>query len=246
MNVISWNLNHRTIEKPIPDTVVDFFRLKNPDIIILNEFVDGVSRDIFKNDLKDLGYEHQQISDKLDIHNQIFIASKHEIQAGDLEAPQLDDASKSNFLHATVPQANIELVGFRAPYYKTAALRKEHWGQVYTIMNSVGSRPICFIGDVNTDPFRDSPRALKEVSLPDAEQFIAPNPQGDWSYKSINGKHTSRIDHAFISSALEYANPEYITTFGDITLAGSKADQPITDHAVLSIDLINPEAQPTS
>jgi exonuclease III len=52
MKIISWNLNHRTIEKPIPDDVVIFFDKYAPDIIALNEYVDGESRNEFKHNLK--------------------------------------------------------------------------------------------------------------------------------------------------------------------------------------------------
>ena len=237
MNIISWNLNHRTNEKPIPDEAVEFFRLKNADVIILNEFVDAPSRDSFKEALRALGYTHQSISPKFKKHNQIFIASKHEIVLGDLEAPPMDNASKGNFLHVILPQHNMELVGFRAPSYKTAALRREYWNQVYTIMDIAKARPICFIGDVNTNPFKKAGDDITEITLPDVCGYRAPNPKGDWSYKSINGKYATRIDHAYLSDSLDYSNPEYIVSYEGITLAGSKYDHPVTDHAVYSIDL---------
>ncbi len=239
MNIISWNLNHRTLEKRIPDETIEFFRLKNADIIILNEYVDGPSRALFKESLRNLGYIYQQISHRLGNSNQLYIASKHEIHVGDLVAPQMDDSSKCNFLHVTFPTQNVEIVGFRAPCYTKATTKKLYWSLFHSIMNSASDRSICFIGDVNNDPFYKQPEGTAEVMLKEATAYRVPNPEGEWSYKSINGKHTSRIDHAYLSPSVSSNNPEYITTYKGITLAGSKTDNPVTDHAAYSIEIWN-------
>ena len=41
MKLISWTLNHRTLEKPIPPDVLRFFEEFDADLISLNEYVDG-------------------------------------------------------------------------------------------------------------------------------------------------------------------------------------------------------------
>jgi len=41
--------------------------------------------------------------------------------------------------------------------------------------------------------------------------YSIPNPIGEWSYISIDGKKSLRIDHAYIFSSLEYSSAKYIT-----------------------------------
>jgi exonuclease III len=140
VRVVSWNLNHRTIEKPIPSEAIKFFEAFDSDLIILNEFVDGESRLAFRAELDEIGYKHQLISSKIGKQNQVFIASKTEISRGNLNSPQQDDAAKTNFLHVSIDGTNIEIVGFRAPAYKSFKERQTYWVELAAIMESVASR----------------------------------------------------------------------------------------------------------
>ena len=55
MKIASWNLNHRTIEKPLPPEAMTFFEAFDADLIALNEFVDGKSRSAFRAELDRMG-----------------------------------------------------------------------------------------------------------------------------------------------------------------------------------------------
>lgn len=235
MKIISWNLNHRTLEKPIPDNAVIFFKKYSPDIIALNEYVDCESRFIFKQQLAGLGYSYQLISPKISNHNQIFIASKFEISLGDIAAPDFDGSSLTNFLHVKLANYPLEIVGFRAPAYKLLSERNEYWQQIAKIINNLEERKIIFLGDINYDPFYGVSASAPEIKFKLSTYFKIPNPHGDWSYISTNGKNKSRIDHAIISDDIEVTDVKYISAYEDITLAGSKNDMAITDHAVLSL-----------
>ncbi|MEH6453236.1 MAG: endonuclease/exonuclease/phosphatase family protein [Psychromonas sp.] len=237
MKTISWNLNHRTCEKSIPTSIIKFFRDYQPDTIILNEYVDGESRASFKQDLYDMGYRYQLVSPYQKKHNQIFIVSRHSMVCGDLIPPNLDGHATTNFLHIVFPDSLIEIVGFRAPAYKSALLRNQYWDQVRLIMEKASDRPVCFIGDANYNPFLRASAGADDMKYDHVPSYCIPNPTGDWSYMSIDGTKTSRIDHAFLSSFLRGTDAAYISTFQDIVLAGSKDDLAITDHAVYSINL---------
>lgn len=119
MKIISWNLNHRTLEKPIPATVIDSLQHLDADIVVLNEYVDGPSRAEFKDNLNGIGYGHLAVSTHYPKHNQVLIASRHAITEGDLEAPNLTLPAKSNFLHVKLADQTLEVVGARPPAYKT-------------------------------------------------------------------------------------------------------------------------------
>jgi hypothetical protein len=236
MKLISWNLNHRTLEKPIPPDVLRFFEEFDADLISLNEYVDGPSRGAFKNGLQKIGYTHQLISQRFGNNNQIFIASKHPIILGELTAPQLTDAAVSNFLHVKLEGSDIEIVGLRAPAYKVSAERVEYWKQLAEIIRSTSTRKIIFVGDVNYDPFTGVAASVPSLSFGLEGKFYIPNPTGEWSFISIDGKNRTRIDHAIVSEGLRVAGVEYLNSFNGITLAGSKDMKAITDHAVLALD----------
>lgn len=237
MKIISWNLNHRINEKPIPEEVYFFFKLYSPDIIFINEYVDGISRDKFKTELASLGYKNQLLSLKAERQNQIIAVSKYEMVQGEIIAPDLTIAAQTNFLHAAFPQVNIEIVGIRAPAYKAASERKLYWEQVARIISSTDGRNILFIGDVNYNPFSGVSAHAPKIQFNLNNSFIIPNPEGEWSFISIDGKNKTRIDHAIISESIKTSNVKYLTNYEGIVLAGPKGSNAITDHAVLSLEV---------
>ena len=237
MKVASWNLNHRTIEKPIPAEALKFFAAFAPDLIALNEFVDGKTRSAFWADLKGMGYKHQLISEKIGKQNQVFIASKAAISQGDLMPPQQDPAAITNFLHVKVDGTDIEIVGFRAPAYKAFQERQSYWVELAAIMRSAANRRIVFIGDINYDPFPGVAASSPEIRFDMAGRYSIPNPKGEWSFISLDGKARTRIDHAFVADGVSVVNAEYLTTYQGIKLAGGKGAGAVTDHAVLAINL---------
>jgi len=237
VKIASWNLNHRTIEKPLPDATGRFLAELEADIISMSEYVDGLSRDTFKDDLKKAGYTHQLISPRIGKNNQIFIASKHPLQIGDLTPPSLTDAATTNFLHVRLEGKGFEFIGIRAPAYKLTSERTRYWQQLGEILRSVAGRSIVVAGDLNFDPFPDTASTADSITFKLAEKFTVPNPSGKWSYISIDGKKTSRIDHAIVSEKVRVLSAEYLTEWKGVQLAGSKEMAPITDHAVLVFDV---------
>lgn len=235
MKIISWNLNHRTLEKPIPSSAVAFFKAYSPDIISLNEYVDCESRSGFRQDLLELGYSRQFVSPKIGNHNQVFIASKIDMRLGDIAPPDFDGSSITNFLHVKLVDHELELVGFRAPAYKLLKERNDYWKQISGIVSGLGERKIILLGDINYDPFSGVSASTPEIRFTLSSAFKIPNPGGEWSYISIDGKNKSRIDHAIVSDQVHVSDVKYISIFNDIVLAGSKNDKAITDHAVLSL-----------
>lgn len=237
MKIISWNLNHRTLEKPIPSDTLRFFIEAKADLICLNEYVDGPSRRSFEAALNDAGFTHQFLSPRLGNNNQIFIAAKLPVFLGDLKAPDLTDAAITNFLHIRLADSSIEIVGLRAPAYKLASERQAYWAQLGAIMRAASSRNIIFVGDFNYDPFPGAARGAAAIDFNLGGNFSIPNPSGAWSFMSIDGQNTSRIDHVLVARGLCAESVRYLTEFNGIRLAGSKNTAAITDHAALVFDL---------
>lgn len=237
MKIISWNLNHRTIEKPIPDSVLKFFIDFKPDIIMLNEFIDGDSRISFKEKLTELGFHHQLTSPKIGKHNQVFCASKTPINLGDIHPPSISKSAETNFLHIKLLESEIELVGFRAPSYKKSQEKALYWKEFSSIVSNTKNRKIIFIGDMNYDPFSGIAATSKEIQFDLNGKFKIPNPIGEWSFISINGKNKTRIDHSIVAEKINIESAEYCVKFNNNILAGSRHDSAITDHAVLCLNI---------
>lgn len=237
MKIISWNLNHRTLEKPISPDVVRFLIESGADLICLNEYVDGPSRRAFEETLIKAGFANKFLSPRLGNNNQVFIASKLPARLGDIKAPDLTDAATTNFLHIQLGESSIEIVGLRAPAYKLASERNAYWAQLGAIIRAASSRNIVFVGDFNYDPFLGATRGAATIDFNLGGDFSIPNPEGGWSFISIDGQKTSRIDHVLTARGLRARSAEYLTEFNGIQLAGSKEAAAITDHAALVFNL---------
>jgi hypothetical protein len=134
--------------KEIPDDVLSVIEYLSPNIIALNEYVDGDERAHFKYALNEIGFSHVSVSNKFKGQNQILIASKAAHKIGDLKPPSYDEASISYFLHVVLPANAIELVGIRAPAYKKNKEIKNYWSELQNIFIFAEARSIVFIGDL--------------------------------------------------------------------------------------------------
>lgn len=237
MHILSWNLNHRTLEKTIPTGVIDVIRSLCPDILILNEYVDGPSRDLFKSELGRIGLGEIEISHASRGQNQILIASRFTHTPGDLQPPDITEHSKTNFLHRRFANSALEVVGIRVPAFKEPELQRAYWRMLSEIVLSVGSRRIVFIGDFNANPER--PSTVGGASMCELRQkgWQIPVPDGAWSYTSHDGSQTSRIDHAIVSTQIVVESARYCYYENGIQIAGPKTVEPLSDHAALSIVL---------
>jgi hypothetical protein len=237
MKILSWNLNHRIQMKKIPDDVLSIIEALSPDIITLNEYVDGDEREHFKNGLNEIGFSHVSVSNKCKRQNQVLIASKVGHEDGDLRPPLYDEASISNFLHVIVPAHAIEVVGLRAPAYKKSKELKIYWSDLRDIFYCVATRTIVFIGDLNCDPnFNNTPGA-KSLNTLCEQGWKLPIPSEPWSYISYNGQRHSKLDYALGSPAINGMSSKYISEVNSFIVAGSKDQNPLSDHAILLTEI---------
>ena len=186
--------------------------------------------------LAGVGFQHLKVSDRLDGHNQVLVASRYPLELGELGGPATANrGGESSFLHVRVPRAGMEFVGLRAPSYTGTALTG-YWVDLVNIIQACAGRRIIVMGDPNTDPEqprRSSAKYLQE--LKDAG-WTVPVPDGEWSFISKTGSG-ARIDHAIVSFALQVAGARYIASSGSLNLAAPNQVDAASDHAALVIDL---------
>ena len=236
MKVIAWNLAHQVKARPIPADFVDVILATGAETVLFNEYVDDPSREPFKAAMREAGFLHQAVSATPARYNQIFAASKHAFEVGDLRPPQFDGSAISNFLHLKFTDFPFEIVGLRAPAYEKAPDRKAYWAELGQIMKSARDRAILFAGDINFDPFvKARQEGAPQVPFPFASGYQVPNPKGAWSYLAHSGKGY-KIDHVIHTPGMVITEVEYLSRIGDRHLAGQKSNAPISDHAALRFE----------
>lgn len=235
IRVATWNVGHRITRKPIPPEMGEALIALDADVVFLNEFVDGApDRDRLRDQLRAAGYSYFAISDAPPRHNQVFAASRFPIDVGDIAAPtEPDSHAETNFLHILLPDSDIELIGLRAPAYKSAAERREYWSDLTSTLQIYQNRALVVAGDLNLDPFKGVSAYSDSVEFPDAEMYCAVRPEGPWSFVSLHdASRNSRIDHVLHGEKVILSDVRYCYDAGGIQLAGP--DSPHKgDHAVL-------------
>jgi endonuclease/exonuclease/phosphatase family metal-dependent hydrolase len=250
LHLAAWNLNHRTGRKSIPPAVLHAIGNLDLDVLVLTEFVDGDHQVHFKDSLKDLGFESVAVSVKAPRQNQVLMAARTKMADDDLlPIPGYTEAAATNWLHRRIPALGIEVVGLRAPMYLSADERTGYWQQVAGIAQLGQGRPLLLLGDFNCDPHTDTRPCTEALRrLQQREGFHLPNPIGDWSCRTEDGRSTTRIDHALASPALRVLEARFLYKAGRTLLAGpangdvNDHSGPLSDHALLSIKLERPSA----
>jgi hypothetical protein len=232
VRILAWNLGHQTREAPIPGALTFALGEIAPDVLVLNEFVDGPTRIELRANLAALGLMHVAVSHRVGRHNQVLIAARQACGLGEMTGPELDGgAGQSNFLH--VRFGGLDVVGLRAPSYNGSEL-VEYWDRLRTLILQTGESSIVWIGDMNADP--DRPEFVGGRVLADlrANGWNVPRAEGESSFLS-----GSRIDHAIVSTRVQCVAAQYVTTLGDQTLVGrlSSTRDYISDHAGLLVEV---------
>jgi hypothetical protein len=235
MRIVAWNLGHQTHERKVKSGFLPAIGKLQPDILILNEYVHGASRDEMLKGLANLGLVYWRLSDRLGNNNQVLIASRYELVPGDLRGPSTDSGGgESNFLHVRVPALDMDVVGLRVPSY-TGTLLKKYWHDLGALVSGMAGHRIVFAGDLNADPASDAYIGGPYLAGLDAAQWQVPVAEGEMSFRS-----GSRIDHAIVATALPVMSATYVVELGDLLLCGL-GERAISDHAPLSVELDVPE-----
>lgn len=232
--ILSWNLNHRARPKPIPPGVVEAIRALRPDVLVLNEYVEGADRVRFEGELRELGLAWIKVSERRPNHNQVLMASRLEFIVGAVPPPstRCDSHGRTNFLAASLRNPEFTLIGMRAPAYKSAADVRAYWGELAGILKSVSTGKVILVGDLNADPEVDRSIGGQHLrTLRDAGWKI-PAASGEWSYMSDSGAATSRIDHVVASPGVASVSASYVTTLPGLVIAGTRAMGALSDHAI--------------
>ena len=232
MRVVSWNLGHQTQERRLHPQLDDALRLLEPDVLVLNEYVHGTTREPFERALGVVGLTHRLVSDRVGKNNQVLVASRSAIQQGMLRGVTTEGgAGESNFLHVTVADYGIQLVGIRVPAYERRAELTSYWQSLVSLMTTMEDETVMFIGDFNADPDANYHTGARDLRALRDRGWRIPAPEGTHSFKS-----GTRIDHVAATQGVPPLRARYVTKIGDIMLCGAHGEA-ISDHAPIVVDV---------
>lgn len=236
VKVAAWNVGHRTALKPVPPEFCDALALIRADVLFLTEFVDeGEGREQLRKSLDAAGYRYVQTTARLPRHNQVLVASQLAFDIGDIAPPTKDSHATANFVHLRLRDSEMELIGIRAPAYKTGVEKSSYWSEVDGILHAVRDRALVVAGDFNEDPFKGVSESFTSRRFHGSEALWVERPQGPWSYMN-NHRETSRsrIDHVLHTPRVQVCDAQYRYEVEGIRLAGIGSTPPLSDHAVLT------------
>jgi exonuclease III len=228
--IATWNLHHMGNEVGIPWEVVAVIERVRPDVLVLTEYVDRGGRADFVAALARIGYRNPRHSEagKEPRQNQVLVASLHEQEDGSLEAPKVDEAARTNFLHQRLPGPGLELdlIGFRAPHYqseKPVNPKKlvDYWWQFKKMALGEVNRRVVFIGDFNI--------GTKDVDVPGREAIASLVRKGFRLVGEEGG-----LDRALLSPVARLKSFSVIEAIGDQWLTGEGG---LSDHPMLVVEV---------
>lgn len=240
MKLLTWNINHRTKEKRIPDHMAEAIASLSPDVIVLTEYVHSLSRKTFIEQLTDNGYLYHVKTERIYGENQIFIASKTPLENRNIFVPgDIGKSTPSNVLYVSLPEKGFDILGLRIPCYsdsKEQTIRKRRFWDWILEIGSDNKRPLVIMGDFNTDPNDKGAKFGNPINQLKYTGWKHATPISGYSFKSFNNGSERRIDHVFTSRHFDILDAKYILESNQYIFTGKKSEA-MSDHAVLLVEI---------
>ena len=224
--VISLNVNHRTVTKPIPAALTRALLDLAPDILVLVEYIEGDGRHELRAALAEAGLPHTEVTASINFRgprswwNQVFVASRQPIEVTS-DPAGLNDCNATSFL--SVSTGAFEMTAMRMPFWETAAEWYGAWDELLPRFHGD-----LLIGDLNIDPARKRRRDQKPLGMLREAGWRWCRADGPWSYRSYSGV-TSSVDHVFVRGEVEAVEARYVVD-------GIVGVGPV-DHAALVVEV---------
>lgn len=238
MKLLTWNINHRTCNKKIPDNMAKAIASLSPNVVVLTEYVPGRSHQIFIEQLNSYGFTHHVMSKRALRENQVFIASNTTLECGNILAPtNIEKSIPSNVLHVRLPEMGFDILGLRVPdYSKQPRIKHQCWDWIMKVAAEKKNHPFVMMGDFNTDPDDSQAKCGNRINQLKDNGWQHSMPSSGASYWAIINGNGRRLDHAFVSRHFDVLAIEYISESGSYVFAGKKSEA-MSDHAVLLLEI---------
>src|SRR5688500_13314543 len=122
MRIVSWNVDHKAgrtgRSNPISPNVALGIATFAADVVVLTEYVPGVSHESFCTQLRSLGLASFHLSSLSPGHNHVLIATRLPSSPGELTLGNPAPNADCTLLHVHLESQGVEIVGMRVPAYK--------------------------------------------------------------------------------------------------------------------------------
>jgi hypothetical protein len=113
--------NHRAKEKDIPNDMAEAISSLSPDVVVLTEYVHGLSCKTFIKQLADNGFLYHVKIERVPGENQIFVAANTVLENRNILIPEdIGKSTPSNVLHVRLPDKGFDILGMRIPCYSNS------------------------------------------------------------------------------------------------------------------------------
>jgi endonuclease/exonuclease/phosphatase family metal-dependent hydrolase len=215
----------------VPDAITAL----KPDLLVLTEYVRGISHDEFVSRLAESGLKYTLLSQEARGENSVMIASRRPMVLGQRTAPAISPSLPSNFLHVELPEDGLQVMGIRIPdYSRQPSVRRACWDWLCTLAEEVVNCPTVILGDFNADPDYPKSRCGDCFSRLAGNGWRLALPDQGASYWTLKHQAPCRLDHAFVSDNFEVVSTRYVDRIDSLILA-NRASYSLPDHAALEV-----------
>jgi exonuclease III len=222
-SIATWNLHHMGRQLKIRDGVAEVIAHQRPDVLVFTEYVERTVRSDLRAAFKRMRYQEAAISLHGKGQNQVLLASLEDQEDGDIPAPEVDEAACTNFLSRHLRTLDLDVVGFRVPYYQAEDPRKlgPYWEQFTRAAREAIDSRVVFIGDFNVGRTKkdEAGNATLNKLTKAGYRLLGP----------VDG-----ADRALVSPSLTVRSFSVIEAVAGYRLTGKKG---LSDHPMLVVDV---------
>jgi endonuclease/exonuclease/phosphatase family metal-dependent hydrolase len=238
--IATWNLHHWARETEVPRGVAEVIKAADPDVLVLTEYFRSDKTQWFEHELKDQKFRSITVSPagKDANQNRILIASKHEQTYGLVALQGPDEAASTNFLHRRIPALDLDVIGFRAPFYdKQPETWAPYWELLADCTMLLATRNVVAIGDFNWSTRKGPASAKIAIKRLLSAGFQLVNSVWPPTAEYQSTLDPTHLDNALLSGSLRCTAATYAETLAGHALTGPAAARPLSDHAMLRIEV---------
>ena len=240
VKIATWNLHHWAKPTEVPRAVAEVIQAADPDVLVLTEYFRCDKTQWFEHQLTEQGFRAIAASPagmNAD-QNQILIVSKQEQSHGLVAMQGPDEAANTNFLHRRIPDIDLDVIGFRAPFYdKQAEKWATYWELLADCAMLLAPRNVVAIGDFNWSSRKGPTSAKIAIKRLLSAGFQLVNSAWLPAAEYQSTLDPTHIDNALLSGSLRCTAVTYERTLAGHALTGPTADRPLSDHAMLRIEV---------
>jgi endonuclease/exonuclease/phosphatase family metal-dependent hydrolase len=235
MRLVTWNLGHRTNGNRHPDRVLKALTALEPDIVILAQRLHDAACGLLLAALADIGLKVQLAPRTGRRNGHVLIASRLELVPGVLEDGANGEHPPRNVLHAYAPTGTLDVLGIRMPDCGSQPTSRDAcWDWLLNAAETLKHRRAVLIGDFEFGANHERAGGMDRLRRLTNEGWRHAAPAEGAAYWTTGGQAT-RLDHAFLSPAIQPIDVRYALEAAGFRLAGTSDS--LSEQPALVVDL---------